>query len=337
MKKNKNSIKREKMLKKVLIVPFFGKFNNYFQLWLKSCEYNNDFDWLIFTDDKTKYEYPSNVYVYYTTFEAIKEKINNLFEFEIVLDSPYKLCDYRPAYGEIFKDYISSYDYWGYCDTDLIWGKLSDFYNDEILKKYDKISDAGHFTLYKNTKEMVEAYRTLKSQGCYTYKNVFTDNKSYAFDEWGNNKGINRILLENNYKIYYKPIWFSDICINTYGLKNTRSYYDLEDRARNEKNKKKIIFLFNKGKLIQYYLDKNNKLKYSQEAYVHLQKRPMINEVTNSNKFIIIPPNKFINFNHEIDSSYLSSINENKIYWHYYKIRYNNLIRKLKGLRKKKW
>lgn len=335
MKKNNNSIEGDKKLKKVLIIPYFGKFNNYFQLWLNSCGYNKDFDWLIFTDDKTKYEYPPNVFVHYTTFEAIKEKINNLFEFEIVLDSPYKLCDYRPAYGEIFEDYISSYDYWGYCDTDLIWGNLSDFFTDEILKKYDKISDAGHFTLYKNTKEMVEAYRTLKSRGCYTYKKVFTDENSYAFDEWGNNKGINRILLENNYNIYYKPIWFSDICINTYALKNTRAYYDIEDRAKWEKNKKKIIFLFNEGKLIQYYLDENNKLKCNQEAYVHLQKRPMINEVTNSQKFLIIPPNKFISFSHEIDISYLLNINENKIYWHYYKIRYNNLIRKLKGLRRK--
>ena len=30
--------------KKALIVPYFGKFNNYFPLWLKSCEYNNDYD-----------------------------------------------------------------------------------------------------------------------------------------------------------------------------------------------------------------------------------------------------------------------------------------------------
>ena len=45
------------MLKKILIIPYFGKFNNYFELWLKSCEYNTDFDWLIFTDDKTNYQY----------------------------------------------------------------------------------------------------------------------------------------------------------------------------------------------------------------------------------------------------------------------------------------
>lgn len=326
------------MSKKALIIPYFGKFNNYFQLWLKSCEYNTDFDWLIFTDDKTNYQYPTNVHIYYTTFEEMKRKINSIFEFEIALESPYKLCDFRPAYGEIFKDYLKEYDYWGYCDTDLIWGRLSIFYTEEILKKYDKISDSGHFTLYKNTKEIVEAYRTLEAKDCYKYKDVFTNRDNYAFDEWGNNKGINRILLKNNYQIYYKPIWFSDIRIDRYGLINTRGIYDLNERALNERKKEKIVYLFDKGKLFQCYLDKEKKLRFNEEAYIHLQKRPMINEVESLNEgsFMIIPPNKFINYNEKINVKYLSKIKENKLYWHYYEIRYKNLIRKIKRLGNKK-
>lgn len=39
------------------IIPYFGKFNNYFPLFLKSCEANADLcDWLIYTDDKTEYK-----------------------------------------------------------------------------------------------------------------------------------------------------------------------------------------------------------------------------------------------------------------------------------------
>ena len=259
------------MLKKILIIPYFGKFNNYFELWLKSCEYNTDFDWLIFTDDKTNYQYPENVHVHYTTFENIKDRINNLFEFEISLDSPYKLCDFKPA-----------------------------------------------------------AYRTLTALNCYSYKEVFTDRKNYAFDEWGSNKGLNRILLENNFKIYNRPICFADICIHSYGLKNTRIYYD-----SNEVKKRNIVFLFNRGELLQYYLDENGNLKYNQESYIHLQKRPMVNNVKNKETFLIVPPNKFINCSGKITDDFLLSIRENKIYWHYLKIRYNNLIRKIKGLVKK--
>ena len=35
--------------KAIFIIPYFGHFNNYFQLFLNSCAYNRDFDWLIFT------------------------------------------------------------------------------------------------------------------------------------------------------------------------------------------------------------------------------------------------------------------------------------------------
>ena len=57
----------------VIILPYFGKFNNYFPLFLRSCAYNKDFDWLIFTDDKTKYDYPENVFVNYVTFEKMQK------------------------------------------------------------------------------------------------------------------------------------------------------------------------------------------------------------------------------------------------------------------------
>lgn len=43
------------------VVPYFGKFPSYFDLFLKSCKYNEDFNWIIFTDDKEDYDYPNNV------------------------------------------------------------------------------------------------------------------------------------------------------------------------------------------------------------------------------------------------------------------------------------
>lgn len=322
----------ESRYNKALIVPYFGKFNNYFPLWLKSCEYNSDYDWFIYTDDHTEYCYPNNVHVRYMEFESLKDKINSLFEFEISLDSPYKLCDYKPVYGELFQEDLKGYDFWGYCDTDLIWGHLSDFYTDDILEKYDKISDSGHFTLYKNNEKMRTAYRALRSEDCMNYETVYTTSDNLAFDEWGNNRGINRILINNGFKIYYKPIYFSDIRINTYGLYNTRSSYDLDERRIQESGKHKIVFLFDNGSLTQYALSPQNKLLTSQEAYIHLQKRPMKIEDSLSGKtrFIIYPPNCFKNPPEIIDTDFLQGIPEEKIYWHYYKIRWNSLKSKIR-------
>ena len=101
------------MKKIALIVPYFGKFNNYFPLFLISCKNNPNIDWIVFTDDKSKYPFPKNVKVHYTTFEQIRTRIQNIFDFTISLSTPYKLCDYRPAYGEVFAEELSEYDIWG--------------------------------------------------------------------------------------------------------------------------------------------------------------------------------------------------------------------------------
>ena len=64
----------------VLIVPYFGKFPNYFQLVLNSCRLNEDLiDWYFYTDDHTEYSYPSNCFVHYCTFEEMKERIQKKF------------------------------------------------------------------------------------------------------------------------------------------------------------------------------------------------------------------------------------------------------------------
>ena len=100
----------------LLIIAYFGEFHNYFDLFLKSCEWNPDVNWLIVTDNKVEYNYPENVQKVETTFEQLKEKIQSLYDFPVALEKPYDLCDLKVAYGEIFQNYIEGYKFWGYCD-----------------------------------------------------------------------------------------------------------------------------------------------------------------------------------------------------------------------------
>ena len=141
------------MKKCVFILPYFGKFNDYFNLFLKSCEKNAKYNWLIFTDDIKKYNYPSNVSVIYTTFDEIKECFKNKIGFEISLPSPYKLCDFKPTYGLVFEEYIQEYEYWGHCDCDVIFGNLDKILSPLLNEGFDKLFAAGHLTIYKNTLE----------------------------------------------------------------------------------------------------------------------------------------------------------------------------------------
>ena len=48
----------------------------------------------------------------------------------------YKIVDYKPMYGSVFKEWIpeEKYSHWGYCDLDMVYGKLSLFVTQEMLE-----------------------------------------------------------------------------------------------------------------------------------------------------------------------------------------------------------
>lgn len=260
------------------VLPYFGKFPKGFELFLLSCKNNSTIDWLIFTDDKTKYNYPSNVKVTYYTFEEIKDKVQKNFNFKIVLDKPYKFCDYKPAYGEIFSEELKGYDFWGMCDLDLAWGDIRKFITDDLLNKYERIGFLGHSTIYKNTTEVNSRYRTIFDGN--NYKVVYTNQGAYAFDEVG---------MDNIYKIlnipYYKEIIFANLEKYSYGFS-----LDLMPKEEDFKNKYQI-FTLEDGKLYRYYLN-NGMIEKEEYFYIHFWCRPMTYrpKVYDKNKKYIIYP-----------------------------------------------
>ncbi len=99
---------------------------------------NPDFNWLLLTDDRQAFEYPGNVQVKYILLQDVAKLADSKFGFHVKLDEAYKLCDFKPAYGYIFEEYIKEYEFWGHCDIDIILGKISHFLTREILDRYDK-------------------------------------------------------------------------------------------------------------------------------------------------------------------------------------------------------
>jgi hypothetical protein len=278
----------------VLIIVYIGKLPDFFEIWLNSCKQNPSIEWLLYTDDHSGFSYPSNVKPIYTTFSEIKQLFQSKYPFTISLDSHVKLCDYKTAYGDIFQEEIKDYDYWGYCDIDVIWGNITHFITRYSLLQYDKACDTGHFTLYKNTIELSTLYKKGKEKGLLDYVEVFTSPKIYAFDEWGLGKGINAIFLAHNKSLFYQKILFADIEVYSYALRTTRTAYG--DAIQEEKEKENIIYQYKDGYLYQHY-KKGIELFTSEEMYIHLQKRPMTYplDLTLSN-FLITAPNRMINW-----------------------------------------
>ena len=243
-----------------IIGVYFGKFNNYFELWKKSCQYNTTIDFLIFTDQEINYDIPRNMKIIKMNLEECKNLIEKKLEMKISLEKAYKLCDFKPVYGKIFEDYIKEYDYWGHCDFDIILGDLRYFTNKYDLKKYDKFLNRGHLSLYRNT-EKVNNYYKLEGSQTENYKIIFANSKNFSFDE---TTGINKIFEKNKIPFFQKRI-YGDI-------DPLYKRFRQSIRSKEEKNYNYQAYYWEKGHVYRAYYYKK-KIFLEELAYIHLQKR----------------------------------------------------------------
>lgn len=284
------------MKKCCFVIPYFGKFNNYFPLFLKTCGWNKDFNWLVVTDDNTKYDYPENFRVIKMSFQELRDLVQEKFDFPITLEKPYKLCDYKPAYGYIFEEYLSEFRFWGHCDTDVLMGNLSGFFTDDIFEKYDKIGCLGHMVLYRNTKENNRVFMH-EYKGVFLYKKAYTTNEIATFDEeylYDNN--INRIFLAEK-----RPVLIKDYSFNFHldyyrfvKVEYIGIYTEKSPHGYRTENYKDAVYLWEDGH-IKRYIRGEQCIIEEEMAYIHLQKRKMqFSESLLSLNRIKIIPNAFL-------------------------------------------
>ena len=194
-----------------LIVPYFGKLPCTFQLWLKSAIINNKIDFHLIIDQQIDYKLPPHIIVHKMSFESLQQKIKQ--SLNTMIKSPYKLCDYKPTYGYLFKDIIKDYDYWGYSDIDLVYGNLTKFINDRrIFGYYDKIFDLGHLAFYKNNQKINEMFKS-KLNGIVYWNYILNSEIIWVFDEAYSDGmiGINGIFKKKGYELFANRNYFSDI------------------------------------------------------------------------------------------------------------------------------
>jgi len=96
-----------------------------------------------------------------------------------------KLCDYRPALGEMYAPEIGSYEFWGHTDLDCVYGPLWDYVTDDLLADTDVFSNdrdpwmCGPFSLYR-TDTATGVFRRARE-----WRRVFEDPRHHAWDERG--------------------------------------------------------------------------------------------------------------------------------------------------------
>ena len=192
-----------KQYKIIVLITYFGDFPWYFPYFLHSCHFNATIDFLIFSDIEHEYTLPKNVQIIHKTFADIKALACTKLGMQVNISFPYKLCDFKPAYGLIFEDYTIGYDFWGQSDIDLIYGNLRSFMTSEILKENDFISvrhdyTTGCFTLCRNNNLMNHFFKRSKDyeKVCVTQAYLGYDELNFRHCELSEGKELDEIETE---------------------------------------------------------------------------------------------------------------------------------------------
>lgn len=170
-------------MKFVILQPYFGKFPEWMDLFLFSCGKNKNVDFVFFTDCKPtsiQRSY-SNIKFIDISFKDYCKQVSDRLDIDFKPESTYKLCDLKPFLGIVHYDIISTYDCWGYCDIDLVFGDLTMLL--DKMGEFDFISthtdrSSGHFTLMKTQSKFTKACFKIKN-----WRNKLMMQKNKCLDE----------------------------------------------------------------------------------------------------------------------------------------------------------
>jgi len=195
-----------------LILPYFGCWPFWLDFFLLSCRFNPSISWLLIGDSDRPEQLPDNVVYRQIDYSDYLKFVSYKLDIDFRPPHPYKLCDLKPMYGLIHEADLSGYDFWGFCDMDVIYGDLRHFL-DETLLKHDVISThatrlSGHFALLRNSRVLREAFRKVDG-----WKSIVCDQQNRRFDE----SAFTRLFLR--YKKY--PAWLRPLIpgYNSLGVK----------------------------------------------------------------------------------------------------------------------
>lgn len=167
----------------IILMPYFGKWPFWMNLFIESCRLNPTIDWHFFSDCGKLDLFPDNVKYQEISFNQYKSLVSSRLGIKFNPDNAYKICDIRPAFGLIHEDLIKEYDFWGFGDLDLVYGDLRALYTERYLGKYDLYSNhatrvSGHLCLIRNTEKMLNVFRKIPG-----WESKFSNPTHMAIDE----------------------------------------------------------------------------------------------------------------------------------------------------------
>lgn len=173
------------------IIPYFGRWPEWIELYFYSCGKNPMVDFIFYTDCPLPKHIYANTIFHQCTFNEYAKMVSERLGLDELIKRPYKLTDLKPFLGKVHEEELSNYNFWGFGDLDLVHGDLSVIVNDTMLNKYDVITThsyriAGHFTLLRNNAH----YRNL-CLNIPNWQHNLPRDKHFGYDEMDLTRLIN--------------------------------------------------------------------------------------------------------------------------------------------------
>lgn len=292
---------------------YFGQWPSHFGHWLKSCSYNDQIDFFMVSDIPIKnYVVPENVHIHNLSFAQVQELIRQKFPMlKVSVDRPYKLCDFKTAYGYIFEDLFAGYDYWGYYDIDTLWGDIVRFIPENEDMHLVKIFPCGHLSFIRNIAPWNKIYElvnqvagtpcrnNMEGKKVETWQTCFSSTESHYYDEEGGLEPMLEALEKNPSSLTAHPSSYTGVDFDNV-LPPWRFDHFLSINYPEKSNH--LVYGFDEGHLYRYYL-KGNKVQKEEISYVHFSKRQVSIAVPSDSGRFCLYPNTIT---HWKDWSYLS-------------------------------
>ncbi|MEP1143707.1 MAG: DUF6625 family protein [Henriciella sp.] len=193
----------------IVIAIYFGRLPEYVTHWAATAAANDKFDWLLISDADNPFpDAPKNLTNMRCSRSEIEQLISDQTSVELPGAPPYKMCDYRPLFSMLVREIVAdpdSYVYWGHADLDVVFGDIQKFVKKFQDQAYDRIFDLGHFSLYRNSPSINDAYKLASNPDWLT---VLSNEKNFGFDE---HNGINKVFNRLSTKFARTNTFAADI------------------------------------------------------------------------------------------------------------------------------
>ena len=167
----------------MMLIPYFGRWPAWINLFIESCKWNPGVRWRFYTDCGEPDNKADNVDYIHLSFGDYKALVRERLGVAFDPAEPYKLCDLKPCLAFVHERDVAGFEFFGYGDIDVVYGDIGKFYTEEVRERFNVLSThperlSGHFAVLRNAPAFRDAFRRIPE-----YRTLLEQPAHAAMDE----------------------------------------------------------------------------------------------------------------------------------------------------------